>query len=196
MLNEVGQRKYVNSYERTNIAHNCLDLEPHHSLFCMVLIETGCRISEALNLRVCNIDIKNMSVTFECLKKRKKGIFRTIPVSKSLIRKIDRAFDLSSGKIEPEMKLWNFSRMTAYRQVMSAIRAANVQGPQAMPRGLRHGFAVAALEAEIPITLVQKWMGHADLSTTAIYTEVLGAEERRIASRMWRKHRTSRMESL
>ncbi len=33
--------------------------------------------------------------------------------------------------------------------------------------------------------LLQRWLGHADISPTAIYGDVLGPEEREIAARMW-----------
>ena len=33
--------------------------------------------------------------------------------------------------------------------------------------------------------LVQRWLGHAQLSTTAIYAEAVGQEEQEIAARMW-----------
>jgi integrase/recombinase XerD len=41
------------------------------------------------------------------------------------------------------------------------------------------------MQASIPLNLVQRWMGHAQLSTTAIYAEAMGKEERDIAARMW-----------
>jgi site-specific recombinase XerD len=69
--------------------------------------------------------------------------------------------------------------------VKAVLEAAGVQGTQASPKGLRHGFGVAAVQAGIPLNLVQRWLGHAQLSTTAIYAEALGPEERGIASRMW-----------
>ena len=59
---------------------------------------------------------------------------------------------------------------------------AGISGPQASPKGLRHGFGVAGVQAGIPLNMVQKWLGHAQLSTTAIY---VGAEEQAIAERMW-----------
>jgi integrase len=33
--------------------------------------------------------------------------------------------------------------------------------------------------------LVQKWLGHAQLSTTAVYANVVGVEEKDVARRMW-----------
>jgi len=83
-------------------------------------------------------------------------------------------------------RLWNMSRPTAWRQVKGVMDAAGIgAGPQASPKGLRHGFGVAAVSAGIPLNMVQKWLGHAQLSTTAIYAAAVGDEEHHIASRMW-----------
>src|SRR4051794_10414664 len=57
--------------------------------------------------------------------------------------------------------------------------------PHASPKGLRRGFGVAAVSAGIPLNLVQKWLGHAQLTTTAIYANAVGAEGKDIASRIW-----------
>ena len=46
-------------------------------------------------------------------------------------------------------------------------------------------LGVAAVSAGIPLNLVQKWLGHAQLTTTAIYANAVGAEEKTIAQRMW-----------
>lgn len=42
------------------------------------------------------------------------------------------------------------------------------------------------LDSMNPLTLVQKWLGHAQLSTTTIDADAIGAEEQDIARRMWR----------
>ncbi len=62
---------------------------------------------------------------------------------------------------------------------------AGVKGPQATPKGLRHGFGVGAIHAGIPLNLLQRWLGHAQLTTTAICANAVGPEERNIAARMW-----------
>jgi integrase/recombinase XerD len=51
---------------------------------------------------------------------------------------------------------------------------------------LRHGFGVHAFQSNVPPHLVQKWLGHASLKTTASYADVIGAEERAFANRMWK----------
>ena len=68
------------------------------------------------------------------------------------------------------VRLWPWSRMTGWRAVHAVM--------QASPKGQRHGFGVAAVTAGIPLNLVQKWLGHAQLSTTAVYANAVGAEER------------------
>jgi site-specific recombinase XerD len=71
--------------------------------------------------------------------------------------------------------------------VHAVMQAAGLEGVPASPKGLRHGFGVAAVTAGIPLNLVQKWLGHAQLSTTAVYANAVGAEEKDIARRMWDK---------
>ena len=68
------------------------------------------------------------------------------------------------------------------RAIHAVMTVADLDGPQAWPKGLRHGFGVAAVSTGIPLNLVQKWLGHAQLTTTAIYADVTGAEEKDIAS--------------
>ena len=75
--------------------------------------------------------------------------------------------------------------MTGWRAVHAVMEAAGLDGPQASPKGLRHRFGVAAVSAGIPLNLVQKWLGHAQLTTTATHADAVGAEEKDIARRMW-----------
>jgi site-specific recombinase XerD len=54
-----------------------------------------------------------------------------------------------------------------------------------MPKGLRHGFDVNAFQSNVPPHLVQRWLGHVSLRTTAKYCDVIGPDEREFAARMW-----------
>ena len=65
------------------------------------------------------------------------------------------------------------------------MRGAGVEGPQACPRGLRHSFGVAAVTTDLPLSTIAAVLGHASLSTIAIYTTAIGAEARELASRVW-----------
>jgi site-specific recombinase XerD len=48
-----------------------------------------------------------------------------------------------------------------------------------------HAFGVGALRAHVPLNLLQRWLGHARISTTAIYAAASGPEEFAIAQRFW-----------
>lgn len=157
---------------------------------CMTLAFTGCRLSEALALAADRVDLAAGSFVFESLKKRRTGIYRAVPVPPVLLEALDlvhgiREVQCRRGKCSSE-RLWPWSRMTGWRAVHAVMAAAGLDGPHASPKGLRHGFGVAAVSAGIPLNLVQKWLGHAQLSTTAIYADAIGAEEKDIAGRMWR----------
>ena len=65
------------------------------------------------------------------------------------------------------------------------MRVADIEGPHATPKGLRHGFGVQAAAATRQPRLVQKWLGHRSLDTTAIYVDAQDEEERELAARMW-----------
>jgi len=75
--------------------------------------------------------------------------------------------------------------MTGGRAVHAVMLTAGLDGVPASPKGLRHGFVVAGLAAGIPLNLLQKWLGHAQLSTTAVCANAVVAEEKDIARRMW-----------
>jgi integrase len=156
---------------------------------CMTLAYSGCRLSEALALTADRVDLAAGVVVLETLKKRRPGIYRAVPVPPALLEALDfvhgiRERQARRGKGRG-VRLWPWSRMTGWRVVHAAMRDARLDGPHASPKGLRHGFGVAAVSAGIPLNLVQKWLGHAQLSTTAVYADAVGAEEKDIARRMW-----------
>ncbi len=183
-----GCRKYLNPEERRLVLRVATGLGNDVGLFCWVLVETGCRISEALALTWRSIDIDNGAIIFSCLKKRRAGVFRSVPVSEALAISLDRRFRIRERMRKAsatETRLWDWCRMTAWRYVRDVMNAAGVHGPQASPKGLRHGFGIAAVSSGVPLNLVQRWLGHSDLKTTTIYTNACGPEERQLAERMW-----------
>ena len=184
-----GARKYVIVGERAAFLREAERADRLVRTLCMTLAYAGCRLSEALALTVDRIDLAAGVMVIESPKKRRTGIYRAVPVPPALLDALDlvhgiRELQASRGKGRG-VRLWPWSRMTGWRAVHAVMAAARLDGPQASPKGLRHGFGVAAVSAGMPLNLVQKWLGHAQLTTTAIYADAVGAEENDIARRMW-----------
>lgn len=47
------------------------------------------------------------------------------------------------------------------------------------------GFGMHIASTNVPPNLIQRWMGHSSATTTAIYLDAVGLEEREFAQRMW-----------
>lgn len=186
LFNSSGERKYLNSAERAAFKTAAESQSRKVRSFCLVLYYTGCRISEALALTPVQIDLCECTLTFETLKKRQSGVFRSVPIPKSFIDTLDLVHGLREVKNDDQnRRLWHWSRMTAYRKVKAVMLLAAIDGVKATPKGLRHAFGIVCNQKGIQLNMVQKWLGHAHIRTTAIYSDAVGLEERKVARRLW-----------
>lgn len=183
MFNLDGQRKYLTQSETRRFLDEARRDDPAVHSFCWLIAITGCRISEALALTPANIDFEARIVVFESLKKRRRHVYRSIPVPTGLLHSLRNV--LRKGRVRDGERIWAWSRMTGYRRVREVMERARLNGTHASPKGLRHAFGVSAIQSGVPLNMVQRWLGHADMKTTAIYTSAMGPEERDIAARMW-----------
>lgn len=183
-----GNRKYLTREERRAFIAVAKRAAPDVRSFCLVLAYTGARISEVLALTPGRFDFTACMVIIETLKRRRRGMFRAIPLPPDIFdgrERGDRICGLRLDTLSPEVPIWDWCRTTAWNHVKECMQLAGIRGKRASPKALRHAFAVSALEADIPITLVGRWLGHARLTTTEIYANVVGREEQRIAQRLW-----------
>jgi integrase len=182
-----GARKYLNEPERRRVLAAMQALPTRRALFALCLAWTGARVSEVLGLCPSSFQIERSVVAIRTLKRR-RHVVREVPIPPKLMAALDRHFALGEAQRDPvraHLRLWPWCRETAWRFIRKVITASGVTGSPACPRGLRHGFAVNALLAGVPIHLVQRWLGHSRIDTTAIYTRVCGVEEVRFAERFW-----------
>lgn len=185
-----GKRKYLTKDERAAFLKAAERASCEVRTFCGLLAYTGCRISEALQLTVDRADLAQGVIVFESLKKRRKGVYRAVPVPPAFLDALDLVHGIrqAQGKKDggKSVPLWGWGRTWAWEQVKGVMKAAGLNDPaSATPKGLRHSFGVNAVTSGVPLNKLQKWLGHAQLSTTAIYADAMGEEEKGIAARMW-----------
>lgn len=157
--------------------------------FCHLLLFSGCRISEGLEITPERFDWQDQAVMFRTLKKRgRKALttYRAVPLPADFLDELDLIHHLRGrGKSDPKARLWTWSRPTAWRRVKAVMDAAGIEGTHASPKGLRHGFGVVHALNKTPLPTLQRWMGHSDPKTTAIYMQAVGEEARQLAGAAW-----------
>jgi integrase/recombinase XerD len=182
-----GERKYLSRSERARALKATEQLPPERALFCITLAYTGARISEVLALRPIDFLIADCLITFRTLKRRRFHI-RQVPVPPFLMAALEQVHELRLRQADPGLRtrrVWIFHRVTAWRIVKSIMAMAGLRGAVACPKAFRHAFGTTTVQAAIPLTLLQRWLGHACLQSTAVYTQVQGPEEFDLAKRYW-----------
>ena len=183
-----GRRKYLNREERHRVLQTMQTLDADKALFALTLAWTGARVSEVLALTPASFQIEQGIVAFRTLKRR-RFVMREVPIPGELAVALNDRYAVTHAQADPvasQVRLWPWCRVTAWRFIKGGMRDAGLIGKFASPRGLRHSFGVGTLQAGVPLNLLQRWLGHARISTTAIYAEASGPEEQAFAERFWR----------
>jgi integrase/recombinase XerD len=197
-----GGRKYLNHAERTRALAEMAKLPRSQALFALTLAWTGGRVSEVLALTASSFQIvRRSSYKIECgivaitTLKRRGHFVREVPIPPELISALNRHFRLAKLQRGENCadRLWPWHRVTAWRIIKQVMQRSCIAGRQACPRGLRHAFGVGSLQAGVPLNLAQRWLGHARISTTAIYAAASGPEEFAFAGRFWRSAPSERV---
>jgi integrase/recombinase XerD len=144
-----------------------------------LLYATGLRVSELVNLRLCDIDLDRGLL--ECMGKGSKQ--RHVPVGRSALRwlteylKVRRKLVGSELGKDSGLLFVNASGRALTRQaVWARLRdyAEQVGLDGVTPHGLRHSFATHLLQRGADSRSVQAMLGHSDIGTTQIYTHITG----------------------
>lgn len=142
-------------------------------LLTLLLLDTGCRISEALGLRVSDVDLDNMLITFDG-KGRKQ---RIVPFSFTL-RKVLHRF-ITDFALKLESLLFSTKqgtpvrRMTALRGVKIFCEQLGFKPPARTLHAFRHTFALNYLRRGGSVFHLQKILGHTSLEMTRRYVNLL-----------------------
>ncbi len=143
-----------------------------------LLYATGMRVSELTGLSLADLDQENEC----CMVFGKGGKERLVPVGEAALKAVERylaavrpALDRGAGRGKGMLFLNQrgtpLGRMTVWTIVSRAAKRGGIER-RISPHTLRHSCATHMLEGGADLVAVQELLGHADISTTQIYTHL------------------------
>lgn len=156
-----------------------LDMEDMYFIL-EIFAYTGCRVDELKFFTVESLDSNYIKKVYN------KGKERTIILRNDLKRALKdycKRMRITTGYIfistSPKAKpgaMWDNS--TIWRRLKRIAKAAKINPDKIHPHAWRHLFAKKAKEAGIDLDELQDILGHADIKTTAIYTQTSNREKK------------------
>ena len=141
-----------------------------------LLYGCGCRVSE-----LCGLDVTDLDAAEAVIRLRGKGSKeRQVPVGEPALAAVEAWLRsgrprLAGRRPSPALLLnqrgGRWSRVSVWTLVKKAGAAAGLPATVS-PHTLRHSYATHLLEGGADLRVVQELLGHADISTTEIYTHV------------------------
>ena len=154
-----------------------------HRLLLSLAYGAGLRVSEVINLKVSDIDPGELTVHIKLAKGKKDRI--TI----SPERLVSDIQNLIAGKDKNDFVFssergGNLTTRTAQKVFENSLKKAKVS-KEATFHSLRHSFATHLLENGVDVRYVQELLGHQNIRTTQLYTQVTNPKLKNIKSPLW-----------
>ena len=143
-----------------------------------LLYATGMRVSEVVALDVEDIDLENSAV--HCTSKAGKNRERVIPIYKRAVEALKTYLEQSRPKLlkdDQETALFlnhrggRLTRQGLWLIIKKYVAEVGIETP-VTPHTLRHSFATHLLNGGADVREVQGLLGHANISTTQVYTQL------------------------
>jgi len=155
---------------------------PKHKLLISFLYSSGLRVSEAVGMKIDDLDLAERMGIVRSGKGKKD---RNIILSESLVNSLRKY--LGTRKDENpyvfDIKDRHIAVRQAQRVVSEAARKADIK-KRVFCHALRSSFATHLLEAGTDIRIIQELLGHSNLATTQRYTKVSREQLKKVKSPM------------
>lgn len=140
-----------------------------------VLWYTGCRLSEALAITVRDVHFGDAYIEIPTLKSRKKQVARRgVPVPQELL--LPLALYTRDLKLGEDDRLFKWKRTQAWTHIKEHLRTADVPLDRAFPHAFRHGHAINAILAGVPLNVIKETLGHSSILITQQYVRATGMD--------------------
>ena len=144
-----------------------------------IMYATGIRVSELVGLKIASLkeDFSSILILGKCKKERyvpltetaKAAIIEYLKVRKNLTK------NESKGSIflfPTNSKSSHITRVRFFQILKGVCMKLNIDPNRVSPHVIRHSFATHLLDRGVDLRIIQTSLGHADISTTQIYTHV------------------------
>lgn len=138
------------------------------------LYATGVRVSEVVGLKINDVNLENSFI--RCIGKGDKE--RIVPIGRQAIaacreylKKVRAKAAAKTDHFFIGSRRQGLTRQFVWQMIKKYARQTGIQKP-IRPHTFRHSFATHLLERGADLRIVQELLGHADISTTQIYTHV------------------------
>jgi integrase/recombinase XerD len=148
---------------------------------------SGLRLAELRNLRLEQLHLE--AGFSQVIGKGNKE--RVVPVGRKAVEALNRYLDVGRPKLVTPRSPANvfltkrgtpFAAVTLWLRIKQRVRRAGV-ARNITPHMLRHSFATHLLEHGADLRVIQELLGHANISTTEVYTHVTGSRLREVHRR-------------
>ena len=150
-----------------------------HKLIIKLIYGCGLRVSEIVNLKRYDLNF-NEDLIHIRLSKGKKDRFVKIP--SSIKQELESYCEINSSEILfPSNRGGKLTKDTIQKIVRNSAKKAGIL-KRVYPHLLRHSFATHLLENGTDLRIIQKLLGHSDIKTTQIYTQISQASIKNVKS--------------
>jgi integrase/recombinase XerD len=142
-------------------------------LFVLILLDTGCRMTEALTTKVSDVDVDNMLVTLDGKGRKQRRVPFSLDLRKHLFRYI-REFCPQEHALLLSTRIGHgLGRRNALRAVKVLCKRLGFSPPARTVHAFRHTFAVNYLRRGGSVFHLQKVLGHSSLEMTRRYANLM-----------------------
>lgn len=147
-----------------------------------VLLCTGCRCSELVNIKLCDVDLDNREIKVLGKGNKERIVYLGSYAIDSLNMYLSVRDELSKkdNKYLFVNHLGNKLTTRGIRDIIDKILLKSSLNLKITPHTFRHSFATMLLNEGCDLKSVQELLGHVSLSTTSIYTHVSNEELKRV----------------
>jgi len=151
-----------------------------HKLMISLAYGAGLRVSEVVNLKVCDLDLAGLIIHLKNTKGKRDRITICPEKLKTDLQNI-MAGKSGDDYVFASERGGKLTERTAQKVFENALRKSGIR-KQATFHSLRHSFATHLLENGVDVRYVQELLGHQNIRTTQLYTKVTNPSLKKIKS--------------